>query len=61
MDCTKLQEDAKKALANLDALEKDKSAREHIFRTLVRRFSYTYKSDTNTYVLAPIEELMGVV
>ena len=56
MDCTKLQEDAKKAQASLDALRKDKSAREHIFKTLVRRFSYTYKKDTNTHVLTPIED-----
>ena len=56
MDCTKLQEDAKKAQASLDALRKDKSAREHIFKTLVRRFSYSYKSDTNTHVLTPIED-----
>ena len=51
MDCTKLQEDAKKAQASLDTLSKDKSAREHIFKTLVRRFSYNYKSDTNTHIL----------
>ena len=56
MDCTKLQEDAKKAQASLDALRKDKSAREHIFKTLVRRFSYSYKRDTNTHVLQSIED-----
>lgn len=55
MDCTKLQEDAKKALASLDALSKDKSMREHIFKTLVRRFSYTYKTSTNTHVLTSNE------
>ena len=56
MDCTKLQEDAKNAQASLDALRKDKSTREHIFKTLVRRFSYGYKSDTNTHILQPIED-----
>lgn len=54
MDCTKLQEDAKKAQASLDALRKDKGAREHIFKTLVKRFSYSYKKETNKWVLTNI-------
>ena len=59
MDCTKLQEDAKKAQTSLDALRSDKAMREHIFRTIVKRYSYSYKSagnDTNTHILKPIDE-----
>ena len=54
MDCTKLQEDAKKTQAIIDSL-RDKSVREHIFRTIVRRYSYDYKRDTNTHTLTPIK------
>ena len=59
MDCTKLQEDAKKAQTSLDALRSDTAMRDHNFRTIVKRYSYSYKSagnDTNTHILKPIDE-----
>ena len=56
MDCKKLEKDAEEAQKKLDVLYSDTDMRESIFKTLVRRFSYTWNREENTHSLQPIEE-----